>query len=232
MNIQVAILAGGYGTRLKEITLNLPKPMVRVNGIPFLEYLIKWLLKFKFNKSLLMVGHLGDQIENYFGDGRQWHLNISYSYESPPMGTAGALKQAEGQLEERFLLLNGDTFLPIDYGIFMRQFVKSDRDVVIAAYDNTERVADNNLELSSGHIIKQYGGLGGNLTHVDAGAYGFKRKVIESLPAGKVMGLDSVYQRLILEKRLAACPTNQRYYDIGTPERLETFRKWVAGNKP
>jgi len=113
--MQVVILAGGKGTRLRPITYQVPKPMVPIHGKPFLQYQLELIKSLGINEVLLLVGYLGKQIEEYFGGGPKFGLNIEYSYENNPLGTGGALKNAEEKLAEKFLLLNGDTFLPMDY---------------------------------------------------------------------------------------------------------------------
>lgn len=234
MDIQVAILAGGYGTRLKGITKLTPKPMVKINNKPFLEYILDWLIKYRLRRVLLMVGYLGNKIEEYFGNGRKWGINICYSYESPPMGTAGALKKAESLLDDSFLLLNGDTFLPINYHSFAQKFIEEKIQAIIAAYDNTEQVAPNNLSFSSHYIVTQYGEKSSthHLTHVDAGVYGFKKEIIKQLPSNKIVCLDKeIYPKLISKGQLIAYPIKQRYYDIGTPERLKTFKTAISNLK-
>src|SRR3989338_1997571 len=120
--MQTVILAGGRGTRLSPITNMIPKPMVTVKDKPFLEYLLLMLKRNSLEKILLCVGYLGEKIEVYFGDGRRLGMEIKYSYEKEPLGTAGGLKLAENLLEEEFLVLYGDSYLDIDYSAFIYFF--------------------------------------------------------------------------------------------------------------
>src|SRR5215469_6218472 len=105
---QIVILAGGRGTRLGEHARNIPKPMVTIGGLPNLEHQVMLAKRYGFTNVLLLVSHLADRIRAYFGDGRQFGVDISYSIEEPPLGTAGALRHAGSHLDERFLLLYGD----------------------------------------------------------------------------------------------------------------------------
>jgi len=228
--IQTVILAGGLGTRLKPLTLNVPKPMVPVHEKPFLEYIISWVTKFKIKRFLFLVGYLGEQIEEYFGDGKKWGVELQYSYEDSPMGTAGALKQAEPFLEERFLLLNGDTFLPIDYASFASDFIGSECEAFVAAYQGPGFSSLYNLSVSSvERRVTQYSKtttLG--MTHVDAGVYGFQKKILLEIPQGKLFSLENeILPKLAQKQVLKAHPVFERYYDIGTPERLEIFKKRI-----
>ena len=92
--MQIVILAGGLGTRLGKLTRNTPKSLVRISGKPFLEYQLEFLKKGGIENILLCTGHMEEQIERYFGSGRKYGVNIKYSREDKPLGTAGALKQA------------------------------------------------------------------------------------------------------------------------------------------
>src|SRR5437879_6496433 len=119
---QAVILAGGLGTRMRPLTEQVPKPMLPVNGKPFLEHQIRLLESRGFLRVLLLVGYLGEQIEEYFA----LDSHIDYSYESSPLGTGGALKNAAAKLDSKFVVLNGDTYLDVDYGKFCADFERSD----------------------------------------------------------------------------------------------------------
>src|SRR4029077_9597920 len=114
-SMQVLILAGGLGTRMRPITETIPKPMITVAGKPFLQHQLELLRGAGIAKVLLLVAYLGEQIREYFGDGAKFGCKISYSFEPAPLGTGGALKNAEAQLQDDFVLVNGDTYLGIDY---------------------------------------------------------------------------------------------------------------------
>ena len=220
--MQVVILAGGLGARLRPLTLTVPKPMVPIHGRPFLEYQIDWVKQFGFDRILLLTGYLGEQIEAHFEDGRRWGVSMSYSRESSPLGTAGALRLAENQLGEQFLLLNGDTYLPIDYGTMARRFDMRDSLGLMAVYDNADKVTPNNVGLDHNGKVIRYAKSGGpGLTHVVAGAYLFKRAVAERIPAGTASSLEEdLVATLAPSGELDSYPVGQRFYDIGTFERL------------
>lgn len=220
--MQVAILAGGLGTRLSPLTLSVPKPMVPIRGRPFLEYQIEWIRRDGFNQILLLVGYLAEQIERHFSDGSRWGVSISYSHEASPMGTAGALKKASRHLKDPFLLLNGDTYLPMDYGKFAKRFREVGTTGLIAAYDNSQLVAPNNVRVSSEGLAVRFDKSDpGEMTHVDAGAYLFRKRVLDRIPAGRPASLEGdVLPKMASDQDLTAYPIADRYYDIGTFERL------------
>ena len=107
VTMQVAILAGGLATRLRPLTQDQPKSMVRVLGRPFLEYQLEFLRRNGITAVVLCIGYLGEQIEGYFGDGGGFGVDIRYSREDKPLGTAGALKNARGLLADEFFTLYG-----------------------------------------------------------------------------------------------------------------------------
>ena len=134
--MQAVILAGGRGSRLVPLTDDIPKPMILIEDKPFLEYMILMLKRNFLKKILLCVGYLGHRIEDYFKDGHRWGVQIRYSYEKELLGTGGALKLASDLIEEKFLLLYGDSYLDIDYNDFVIFFEKQNTTGSVVIYDN------------------------------------------------------------------------------------------------
>jgi len=225
--MQAVILAGGIGTRLRPLTEEIPKPMVHVQDKPFLQYLLELLKSYNMiDEVLLLVSYLGDQIEEYFKDGKSLGVSIKYSYEKSPLGTGGALKNAESKLKNEFLLLNGDTYLPINYNSLIKSFYKSDKQGLIVAYDNSQWIVPNNLAVNESNIVISYNKKEQTgLTHVDAGAIMLKREVLRYIPEGCICSLEEeTFCKLIAKRELSAFPTNQRFYDMGSFQGLETIR--------
>src|SRR3989344_7032470 len=104
--MKAIILAGGFGTRLKSVAEDVPKPMVLIAGQPFLEHQIRFLKEFGIRDIIIAVHHMADKIKSYFGNGLRWDVNITYSQEEIPLGTAGAIKNAEKYIGNTFLVLN------------------------------------------------------------------------------------------------------------------------------
>src|SRR6187431_438884 len=115
--LSVAILAGGLATRLRPITETIPKALVEVAGVPFIARQLDYLRAQGIPRAVLCVSYRGEQIEAAIGDGRDFGLEVRYSYDGPKLlGTGGALKRALPLLGERFFILYGDSFLPVDFG--------------------------------------------------------------------------------------------------------------------
>jgi mannose-1-phosphate guanylyltransferase len=233
--MQAVILAGGLGTRLGALTCKVPKPMIPVAGRPFLEHQLRLLARQNFRDVLLLTGYLGEQIERYFGSGGRLGLRIRYSRELKPLGTGGALRAARRLLDERFLLLYGDSLLPIEYAAVGRRLEDSAALGVVVVYRDPagETNVRPNLALDPSGLVTHYdkcGNCDAFLDHVEAGVSCFHKDVLELMPGRRPVSFEQcVFPRLIQQQRLAGLPTEQRFYDIGTPERLlaiEEFLRW------
>ncbi len=224
---QAVILAGGLGTRMRPMTEQLPKPMLTVNGKPFLHHQIQLLKSHGLRRMLLLVAYLGEQIQQYFGDGAAMGVHIDYSYEPAPLGTGGALKNAAAKLDSEFVVLNGDTYLDIDYQDLFAFFETCDSDGLTVAFRNEEHAVRNNLAFALDRIVTAYSKQeSSGLTHVDAGATVLRKKILDSIPAGRKCSLEEeIFPLLIKSKQLKAWPTRQRFIDMGTAAGLAALEQ-------
>jgi NDP-sugar pyrophosphorylase family protein len=189
-------------------------------------------------QSLLLVAYLGERIQEYFGNGAKFQLNISYSFEPTPLGTGGALKNAGDMLQNTFVLLNGDTYLSIDYSALLRQFAMLKRRALIVAYKKpsvgvTDRPADhvpNNLSVTPDGKVEIYRKRDpGGLTHVDAGAIVLSKEILQMLPQGQRCSLEEeIFPRLIAEGEMYAWVTSEPFYDMGSPAGLAALEEKLA----
>lgn len=226
--MQAVILAGGLGTRLRPITERIPKPMVEVGGRPFLEYIIRHLQKYDFRKLLVLLSYLGEHIQEHFGDGSRFGVDIEYSWEPSPLGTAGAIRNAEDLLDAEFMVIYGDSFLPIDYRRVQDCFQKANSLGLVVAYDNKlgDTGVQNNVALDADGYVVRYekGTENRELKYVEAGVLCFRREVFGALPSETAISLEQqIYPQLISQRQLRAFITRQKFFDIGTHDRLEEF---------
>lgn len=112
--MKIVIMAGGKGIRISSIRDDIPKPMIDINGKPVLQHQIEFFKKNGYNDFIIVIGHLGNKIIDYFGNGSKYNVNIKYFFEDTPLGTAGALKKIKSDLADDFLLVNGDIIFDID----------------------------------------------------------------------------------------------------------------------
>jgi len=136
MDMQVAILTGGLGTRLGDLTKDRPKSMIEVNGKPFLEYQLDLLKKCGIKNIVMCLGYAAEQIERHFGNGKKYGINITYSFEDRPLGTAGALKKAKDILDDTFFTMYGDIYVFIDFNHVMSYFRSQNKFALMTVYKN------------------------------------------------------------------------------------------------
>lgn len=222
--MQAAILCGGLATRLRPLTEKIPKSMIAISGRPFLEHQINLLTGKGVDDIVLCAGYLGDEIEDYFKDGRKLGVALSYSREDEPLGTGGALKNAESLLADEFIVVYGDVYLPIDYQNAWMYFREREKPALTVVYQNFDEYDTSNMDVSGG-LVKKYVKKGGDdLTFIDAGVSILSKKILELLPPGKTSLEESVFPRLIKEGELLAYETKQRFYEIGSPKGLREFK--------
>jgi NDP-sugar pyrophosphorylase family protein len=197
---QVIILAGGLGTRLKPLTEKIPKPLVKINGKPFLEYKIKKIKDSGIENIILCVGYLGNLIERYFGDGKNFGVNIKYSYEEKLLGTAGAIKNAEKLIDsDTFIVMNGDTYLDINLGEFLSFHRRKNSLVAIAVTSATNKLEQELIDVKNEQICNFY--KRDTLEHKDylknnsnplinAGVYVFNKEILSLIPPGIKVSLE------------------------------------------
>lgn len=231
--MQAVILAGGLGTRLRPLTKTVPKPMVPVAGAPYLEHQLRLLATQSITDIVLLTGYLSEQIEDYFGDGSRLGLSIRYSRESSPLGTGGALRQAIELLKDSFLVIYGDSYLPIEYSDVLEKLQASPASGVVTVYDNRhdDTGVTNNIALDNQGWITKYSkdqGADPDLRYVEAGVLGLTLEVVRMIPPGQVSLEQEIFPRLIDDRRLLALVTTERFYDIGRPQRLEKIAHLFA----
>jgi len=232
--MQAVILAGGQGTRLWPITREVPKPMVPVAGRPYLEHQLRLLREQGVTEVVLLTGYLADQIEEYFGDGSGLGLDIRYSREATPLGTGGALREAGPLLQDTFLLIYGDSYLPIRYDLAVQALEDSAALGVMVVYDSRGKPAParKNVAVDAAGFVSRYDKDAADeaqLDYVDAGVLAFRRTVLAFLPPVGEVSLEKLaYPRLVARRELRALVTGQRFYDIGTPERLRVIESYLS----
>jgi NDP-sugar pyrophosphorylase family protein len=229
--MQAVILAGGLGTRLWPLTATVPKPMTPAAGKPYLAWQLEELSRQSIRDILLLTGYLGEQIEDYFGDGDSLGLRIRYSREAQPMGTGGALRDARAGLDSTFLLIYGDSYLPISYQQPMLALESSGTLAVMVVTDNrvTPSGVPGNVAINEAGMVEKYEKDGAHCDFVDAGVLVLRPEVLDAMPPNGVVSLErDVFPQLAERRRLKAFVTAQRFFDIGTPERLETIERYFS----
>jgi len=235
---QVVILAGGRGARLKEVSGDLPKPMVSVLGVPLLQHLIEQCVAYDIVDIKLLVSYKKEVIEDYFGDGSQYGASIQYIVEDTPRGTAGALIDAMSELDEQFLVVYGDTFFDIDLNAFWQFHNDQEGDASIFLHPNDHPHDSDLVEIdSSFQVQKIHPYPHDSQWHqnlVNAAVYMFNK--------GALKGVNFVSDRpdiakelfpmmLAFEKKLYGYISTEYIKDMGTPQRLSKVEKDINSGK-
>lgn len=218
----VAILAGGKGTRLRPLTEEIPKALVSVAGRPFLSYQLQLLQRTGVRRAVLCLGYRGEMIEREFEDGNRWGVELSYSYDGPELlGTGGALKKALPLLGSHFLVLYGDSYLPIDYAQPARAFLASGKAGLMTVFRNEGRWEKSNVSFARG-VIRSYDKRHPTpeMRHVDYGLSVLNATALSRWADEKAFDLADVYRELSVRNELAGHEVKERFYEVGSPEGL------------
>ena len=184
--MQALILVGGHGTRLRPITLTLPKPVIPLVDRPFLRYMIDWLARHGVDDIVMACGFLPDQLREALGDEIPGGPRLRYVEEPEPRGTAGAMKFAEGLLDDRFLALNGDVLTDLDLSRLLERHEQAGARATLAlypvadpgAYGLVRRKADGEItEFLEKPDPEQI-----DTDEISAGAYGLEKEILELVP--------------------------------------------------
>jgi NDP-sugar pyrophosphorylase family protein len=230
--VQACVLAGGLGTRLRLAYANGPKSLAPVAGRPFLDYLMRWLQLSGFNDVVLCVGYKTEQIRERYQDGRHWGLRISYAVEKEPLGTAGAIKNAEALLQgDLFLVLNGDSFTDVSLRDLV-QFHRRSRGLAtlaLAPAPEDSRYGFVNMNASGeilGFLEKDSPGVvGGGPSWINSGVYAFQKELLSIIPSGRSVSLETeIFPRLV-GQQFYGFPTNGYFIDIGVPADYRRAQK-------
>ncbi len=226
--MKAIILAGGFGSRLKEVTGgDIPKPMVMIAGKPFLEHQIVFLKEQGIKEIILAVHHMSDKIKSYFGTGLRWGLDITYSEEESPLGTGGAIKKAEKYINDTFIVLNGDSYSQINLKEFLdfHRSRKSDFTISLRKMNGISHygsVTMNGDKIVKFNEKKEDGGEG----LINSGVYIFEPKIFKYMEADKNISLEKeIFVKIASENSLYGYQYNGYFIDLGRPETYKQFKE-------
>ncbi len=229
------ILAGGKGTRMGDLAKTIPKCLLKIQGKPIMEHIILLFKKYEIKDIIICVGHLSEQIIDYFGDGKKFGVSITYIKENNPMGTAGPLKLAKKFLTETFIMCNGDELKEIDLED-MYNFHRENRGMSTIALTTVEDPSAYGVAVINGNKIVAFvekpskANAPSNL--ISAGLYILEPEVINTIPDGYSMIENDVFPKLAGEDGLFGYPFSGQWFDTGTPERFKKAERHWKGLSP
>ncbi|MDK2799808.1 MAG: mannose-phosphate guanylyltransferase [Clostridiales bacterium] len=229
--MKALLLAGGKGSRLQPLTNRLPKPMVPIMGKPLLERTIANLKKSKIKEIVLSTCYQSNYIKEYFADGSQFDIKINYISEDIPLGTGGAIKNAEKYFDDTFIVLNSDILTDINIDQLIKYHksksalativvtnVKNPSQYGVIEYDQEDYITSFKEKPQPHEITSNY---------INAGVYVFEPQIFKEIPANRVVSIEKETYPMLLRKgyKVAAYKNDAYWLDIGTPE------KYIAAHK-
>jgi len=219
---KVVLMVGGLGTRLRPLTDNMPKPMLHVGGRPILETIIDKFVSYGFINIVLCVNYKSDMIQNYFGDGSKYGINIEYVFEEKRMGTAGALSLLKSKPDEPFFVMNGDLLTNVNFEHLLDYHLANNSMATMCVREYDFQVPFGVVELENEKIKS----IEEKPTHnffVSAGIYMLSPDAIDLIPKNEFYDMPTLFEKIIkLKKNAISFPIREYWLDIG---RIEEFEK-------
>jgi NDP-sugar pyrophosphorylase family protein len=216
--MKAVILAGGKGARLAPYTTILPKPLMPLGDMPILEILLRQIKNCGIDEAILTVGHLAHLLQSFFQDGKRWGMNIQYSFEDQPLGTAGPLSLIE-TLDNTFLVSNGDVLTNLNLKQLIETHKKSGAAATIATHFRQVKIDLGVIEYNSSKEIVGYIEKPRYDFFVSMGIYVFEPRVREYIPYNQYLDFPDLVLKLIENKeRVMGFPFDGYWQDLGHPE--------------
>lgn len=209
------ILAGGKGTRLAPYTTIFPKPLMPIGDVPILDVVLRQLKGHGFTKVIMAVGYLAKLLETYFGKGSKYGIDIQYSHESKPLGTAGPLSLIEN-LTSPFLVMNGDILTTLNYSALINYHKEKEAIATIAMHKRTVDVDFGVIELNTNSEITNYIEKPNLKYLVSMGIYIFETRVLRYIKPNEKLDFPDLVKKLLgNNEKVIGYPNNDYWLDIG-----------------
>jgi N-acetyl-alpha-D-muramate 1-phosphate uridylyltransferase len=228
---RLALLAGGLATRLRPLTSFMPKSLIQIAGEPFLAHQLRLIYAGGIREVVLCCGFLGEQIEDFAGDGSHFGLSITYSHDGPqPLGTGGALLKALPLLGPRFLVMYGDSWLTEPIEPIWRSFLDSGKPALMSVFRNQNRWGASNVELRKGLVVRyDKRHPSASMHHIDYGLDALDAAALANWTV-PIFDLADVWSGLAQYSLLAGFETSERFYEIGSLAGLRETEFVVASS--
>lgn len=219
----VFLMAGGFGTRLRPLTQNCPKPMLKVGGKPILELILQNFIDAGFYRFFISTHYMPEIIQDYFGDGRHWGVNIKYVHEESPLGTAGALGLLpHDEIDRPMFLMNGDLLTRLDYRTLLDFHQQHQATATMCVREYEHQIPYGVIE-SDGRCITSITEKPVQHFFINAGIYLLSAELIKSVAAGTCIDMPTLLQQSIDQgRRVNMFPIHEYWLDIG---RMEDFSR-------
>lgn len=227
--MQCVILAGGLGTRMRPLTDTTPKTLLPVQGRPFAYYQLHWLAAQGVTEVVYSIGHRGEMIRRYWEQQASPISSLRYVDEGEQLlGTGGALSLAreQGVLEDRFLVIYGDSFLPVQFAPIWQAFAASGLPALMTVLRNRGRWDTSNASYQDGRVLLYNKAGGPEMEYIDYGLSAFRREVLDGC-GRQSFDLADLFQDLSVKGKLAGFEVDRRFYEIGSPAGWRDFEDYL-----
>jgi N-acetyl-alpha-D-muramate 1-phosphate uridylyltransferase len=227
--LPVVIIAGGLATRLYPVTLEIPKSLIDINGQPFIHHQLLLLKEKGVTQVILCVGHLGERIKAYVGDGSQYGIDVRYSYDGDHLlGTGGAIKKASGLLPEAFMVQYGDSYLDIDFKAVKNRFFQESMPVLMTVYHNRNTLDASNILMRDGSIIKyKKNTRDPAMEYIDYGLIVISKKILDGFQVDEVFDLSILLSKYVSTRQVTAFEVYCRFYEIGSTQGIKETGDYI-----
>ncbi|HUC92005.1 MAG TPA: nucleotidyltransferase family protein [Paenibacillus sp.] len=234
--MKAVILAGGFGTRLRSVVSDLPKPLAPVNGKYFLEYLLEQLKTNGIYEFIFCVHYMADKIMNHFGNGERFGVRIDYSVETEPLGTGGAIGLCRQMISETFCVLNADTYLDLDIQDCLRRHQGSGAFLTMAVAHMVDTGRYGQVQIQTdGRIggFEEKGAPGSKSGYINAGFYIVEPRIFTYIPPIQNVSLEQdVFPAFFRwAEKINSYSNVEHFFDIGVPEDYYRFQRWIDERK-
>jgi N-acetyl-alpha-D-muramate 1-phosphate uridylyltransferase len=227
----VAILVGGYATRLYPVTKTVPKAMLQVAGRPFIAHQLALLKEKNITQVVVCAGYLSKQIEDFVGDGNKFGISVKFSFDGDMLlGTGGAIKKALPMLGDIFFIIYGDSYLNIDFKSVSEYFSSQNKKGLMTVIKNKNKWDKSNVVFNNGKIIrycKQKTTC--DMEYIDYGLSMLRKSAFDETTLKKEFDLSEVYKTLIAEDQMIGYEVKNRFYEIGSVQGLVETEKYLLG---
>jgi len=219
---KVVLMVGGLGTRLRPLTENVPKPMLKVGNKPILQTIVEKFSEYGYTDIIMCVNYKSNVIKEYFQDGKLFGVNIEYIFEEQRMGTAGALSLLNEKLNEPFFVMNGDLLTNVNFEHLHHFHISNNSSGTMCVREYDFQVPYGVVNIKDSKIIS----IEEKPTHeffVSAGIYMLNPEVLQYIPANQFYDMPTLFEKLINEnKNTISFPLREYWIDIG---RIEEYKK-------
>jgi len=231
--LPVVILAGGLATRLRPLSLTMPKSLIEIDGKPFIYHQLEYLEKQGVTSVIMCIGHMGDKVKKAVGSGTRWNIKVTYSSDHPyPLGTGGAVRFALPKLEDDFFILYGDSYLPINFSEVERKYKESKKKGLMTLLRNNNRWDKSNVKFEHGNIVAySKSTTSDEMKYIDYGLNILNCSVLESYPGDKPFDLSLVYSNLAESGTLMGYEVFHRFYEVGSFDGIKDTQNYLLNGR-